>query len=288
MSLPEITVIGTGGLGQTLVRALSEAQTLIKSVFNRTVGKAENLASDHNISIFGQQPDHVEQLGTLIIITVTDLAIEEVATELSRLTDDFNGYTVVHCSGNESAELLQSLRLKGARVASFHPLQTFTEQSKASTFDNIYFSLQGDEKAFPTLRDVAQTLGAQTLEVTAGQKQNLHAAAVMASNYLNALLESAVDTASLSGLSQEKAKEALLPLVQTTLQNIDGQSFEEALTGPIKRGDLETVKRHLEVLKGQPELQGIYKTLGKRTVELARKSQGIDDNIVQKMLELFK
>lgn len=287
MSSPEITIIGTGGLGQALVRAFAEAEIPIKSIFNRTVGKSQNLATQHNILTFGQEPDHIEQLGNLIFITVSDRVIEDVAQHLSKLSDDFNDYTVVHCSGNESAELLQSLRLKGAKVASFHPLQTFTEQSKASTFHNIYFSLQGDEKAFPTLRNVAETLGAQTLEVTAAQKQNLHAAAVMASNYLNALLESAVDTASLSGLSQEKVKEALLPLVQTTLQNIDGQSFEKALTGPIKRGDLETVKRHLEVLKGQPELQGIYKTLGKRTVQLAKKSQGIDHKTAQKMLHLL-
>ncbi|MEL7834714.1 Rossmann-like and DUF2520 domain-containing protein [Fodinibius sp. Rm-B-1B1-1] len=285
--MPEITLIGTGGLGQTLVRALSEVNIPIKSIFNRTVDKARDIAVEYGILTHGKQPDNIGQLGNLIFITVTDRAIEEVAQQLSRLSGDFNDYTIVHCSGNESAELLHPLRVKGASVASFHPLQTFTEQSDAKAFQDIYFSLQGDKTVFPLLENIAQKLGAQTLEVTADQKSNLHAAAVMASNYLNTLLEAAIDTASLSGLSPERAKEALLPLVATTLRNIGEQSFENALTGPIKRGDIETVKRHIELLRGQPELMTIYQTLGKRTVALAKRSQKIDSPTAQTLLEVL-
>lgn len=288
MPSPEVTIIGVGGLGQSLARALSKANISVKSLFNRTTDKAQNLAADLDTSIAGSFPENINQLGNFIFITVTDNAIKEIVNRLSTLSDDFRDRIVVHCSGNESAELLGDLKSKGAATASFHPLQTFTDQSNPATFENIFFSLQGDESAFPDLKHIAQKLGAQTLEVNAEQKSHLHAAAVLASNYLNTLLNASVETASLSGLPSNKAKQALLPLVKTTLQNIEHQSFEEALSGPIKRGDVATVEKHLKLLQGQPDLLNLYRELGYKTVRLAQRSQSIDDATAEKMLNLLE
>lgn len=288
MRSPEITIIGTGGLGQALAKALQEANFKIKSIFNRTGAKANNLAADLDISISGTFAQNIDQLGELIFIAVSDESIAEVAHRLATLGDDFSGRIVVHCSGNESAELLENVEEQGALTASFHPLQTFTAQSPVSDFQHIFFSLQGDNAAFSKLRQIAQALGAKTIEVTAGQKSHLHAAAVMASNYLNTLLNAAVDMASVDGLDVEVIKKALLPLVKTTLQNIEHQPFEDVLSGPIKRGDLQTVKSHLELLKGQPDLHRLYRVLGERTVEMARKSQKIDEETARKMFELLE
>lgn len=284
MPSPEVTIIGVGGLGNSLARALSAAGVPIKSIFNRTANKARKLSADLNIKITGSFPSDDSELGDLIFLTVSDSAIEPVAGRLADITDDFSTKIIVHCSGNESANLLTDLKTKGGSVASFHPLQTFAGQSEPSDFENIYFSLQGDTTAFRQLKQVAKRLGANTLEVTEDQKSHLHAAAVMASNYLNTLLQAAVEMTSVSDLAPEKAKKALMPLVKTTLQNIDGQSFEEVLSGPIKRGDIQTVRHHMDLLKDQPELLALYRVLGERTVKQARKSQSIDQDTAQKIL----
>lgn len=287
-SIPEVTIIGVGGLGQSLAKALITAEIPIKSIFNRTAKKTESLAIDLGISIYGSFPQNTDELGDVIFITVTDQAIKDISGRIGRLSDDFSGRIVVHCSGNESADLFNGLKDKGANIASFHPLQTFTDQSSPEAFKDIFFSLQGDKSAFLTLKEIARQLGAQTIEVTAEQKSYLHAAAVMASNYLNILLDAAVDTASVSGLSREKAKQALFPLIKTSLKNIKSQSFKEALTGPIKRGDITTVEQHLKLLQEHPDLLNLYKILGTRTVKLVQKSQNIDDENAQTIRNLLE
>jgi predicted short-subunit dehydrogenase-like oxidoreductase (DUF2520 family) len=289
MPAPEITIIGVGGLGKSLARALSAADIPLKSVFNRTADKAEKLAVELDVNISGSFPSDSDELGNLTFITVSDSAINEVVEGLTAIPGDFESKTIVHCSGNESASILKPLKLKGGIVASFHPLQTFTDDSGSSAdFEDIYFSIQGDEYAFPLLKEIAQKLGAHTLEVTESQKSHLHAAAVMASNYLNTLLNAAVEIASASDLAPEEAKKALLPLVTTTLQNIESQSFQEALSGPIKRGDVKTVEQHLSLIKDKPELITLYRTLGQMTAVNARKYQHIDQETVKKILNMLK
>lgn len=288
MPAPQITIIGVGGLGNSLARALSTADVSIKSIFNRTVDKAKHLAGELNINISTTFPSDETQLGNIIFITVSDSAIEPVADRLIDISESFDGKTIVHCSGTESASLLKDFRSKGGIIASLHPLQTFNEQSKPSDFEDIYFSLQGDKSAFPQLKRIAKKLGAKTLEVTEDQKSHLHAAAVMASNYLNTLLDAAVETAAIGNLDPDEAKKALMPLVKTTLRNVESQSFEEALSGPIKRGDLPTVGHHLDLLEEQPELLALYRILGQRAVKLAKKSQSLDHDTAQKIVNLLE
>lgn len=269
MDKPEVTIIGLGALGITLGQALTEKGVKVRSVFNRTSEKAYSTARKLDIDIAGDFPSGSDELGEVIFITVSDGAIAETAEKLKKLSGNMMEHTFVHCSGSESAELLSPLRKQGGAVASFHPLQTFTSSSSTDDFRNIFFSLQGDEQAFDLLRAIAKSLGAQSMEVTAGQKSHLHVAGVMASNYLHVLLQASVSSAEISGLSAEDIKKALLPLVQTTLNNAKESSFGAALSGPIKRGDITTVKKHLDILKDNPELREVYKTLGKRTVDMA-------------------
>ena len=138
------------------------------------------------------------------------------------------------------------------------------------------------------LTQIATKLGAHTLEVTEGQKSSLHAAAVMASNYLNTLLNAAVETASDSDLNRDQAKKALMPLIKTTLQNIEEKSFEKSLSGPIKRGDMQTVRHHLDLLEDKPELLTLYRILGQRTVTIAKRAKDIDQDTAHKISKMLE
>lgn len=286
MSLPKVSVIGIGGLGRALTNTLFDRDIPVKSIFNRSEGPLQ-LAEQLEIEIAGSFPQKAAQLGDLVFLTVSDRAIREVAGRLAGLADDFSGRTFVHCSGNESAALLQPLKAKGAATAAFHPLQTFTPQSGPDSFSGIYFSLQGDKKAFPILGQLATQIGAHYFEVSEKQKSHLHAAAVMASNYLNTLLDAAVETGTLSGLPESQVQKALLPLVKTTLGNIGETSSAEALTGPIKRGDIQTVRKHLDMLKDHHDLLGLYRMMGLQTVELSQKSGTLDETTTAELRNLF-
>ncbi|MDZ7680122.1 MAG: NAD(P)-binding domain-containing protein [Fodinibius sp.] len=146
MSLPDTSIIGTGALGSALCRALVDRQFPVKSIFNRDRSLADQLADELGVEYSAAFPQSVEELGSITFLTVSDGAISEVAARISQLSDSFEGYTFVHCSGNESADLLDSLRAKGASVASFHPLQTFNSRSGPEDFRDIYFSIQGDRE----------------------------------------------------------------------------------------------------------------------------------------------
>lgn len=285
---PEITVIGLGALGTAFIRTLSDHRVPVKSIFNRSRKRAESLASEYAIEYAAARPSARSELAPLVFITVSDTAIPEVVRHIVKLDEDLSGITFVHCSGNEPADILAPLKNQGARIASMHPLQTFTYESEAADFKDIYFSLNGNEKVFPLLMKIAQLLGAHTLEVTSQQKAHLHTAAVFASNYLVTLLNASTETAAASGLSEQNVKEALLPLVKTTLKNAAGQSLPQALSGPIKRGDVKTIKDHLSLLEDQPELLKLYCTLGQKTVTLAQSSGYIDKETVAMFMDLLQ
>ncbi len=290
MKAPESSVIGLGGLGTVLTKALVRCDFPVKSIFNRTASKAEALASSTGIEKWGAFPSSLDELGSLIFVTVPDSSIEAVAGKIAQIDGEtaYKGRTVVHCSGSESADLLGQLKSKGAATASFHPLQTFSKNSNPDVFEGIYFSLQGDLKAFPPLQKVAHRLGAHTFQITPEQKSQLHAAAVLSSNYLTTLLQAAVEIGSTEGLSPEKVKQALLPLVETTLENAEQFSFNEALTGPIKRGDITTVEKHLNLLEGQNEFRELYCVLGLRALKITESSEKLDASTIKKMRKLLQ
>lgn len=289
MKFPASSVIGIGGLGTALTKALLAGGIPVKSIFNRTANKAEALAASTGIQKWGEFPFSLDELGSLIFVTVPDSSIKAVAGKLAQLEDEavFKGRTVVHCSGSESADLLSQLESKGAAVASFHPLQTFNDKSHPDSFQGIYFSIQGDPQTFPLLQNIARQLGGHTLQVTPKQKSQLHTAAVISSNYLNTLLQASVEIGAMGGLSPSKVKEALLPLVETTLENTSKFPFEEALTGPIKRGDIETIEKHLALLRDQIELRELYCTLGLQTLNMAESSGKLNNSAVEKMRKLL-
>lgn len=287
VKIPGITIIGLGALGSTLTKALAANGVQIKSVFSRTPQRVQEISRAYDIDIASSFPDEATQLGDLVFLTVTDAAIAETADKLAVLDGDLRDKIFVHCSGNESAVLLDKLKEKGARTASMHPLQTFNVYSDPTDFNNIYFSLQGEAAAFSTLGEIAKLLGANTFIVNEQQKSHLHVAAVMASNYLITLLEASTETGSLSGLDEEQLRKVLAPLIQTTFMNLKSTSFEEAISGPIVRGDVETVNKHLKLLNDQKELRTFYAALGLKTVDKAEETDKLKQDSAEKFRQLF-
>ncbi len=163
------------------------------------------------------------------------------------------------------------LARRGARAASLHPVQSFPRRDlPASVFKGITWGIEGDDRAAEAATAIARSLGGHVLLLAAKDKTRYHAACVLASNALVALEWTAVGVLEEAGVGPDAAVRTLLPLVQGTLQNVKSLGLEDALTGPILRGDVDTVRRHLAALKADPAARRIYASLGLQTLRLAR------------------
>ncbi|MCA1801644.1 MAG: DUF2520 domain-containing protein, partial [Rhodothermaceae bacterium] len=207
--------------------------------------------------------------GLLLFLAVPDDAIGPVAEHLSQ-SGRWEETTVAHCSGAIPASHLQPLKQKGAAIAVFHPVQTFATGSGPETFRGICISLQGDVEALDRLEPITRVLGSTPLRVDEAGKLKLHLAAVFISNYLAGLMEAAQElTGDVTG-SAMPIEQVLGPIHRKAAGNIVDAGHRQALTGPILRGDLETIKQHLQILNENPELKQLYARLGLYTLRAAR------------------
>jgi predicted short-subunit dehydrogenase-like oxidoreductase (DUF2520 family) len=197
---------------------------------------------------------------------------------------------VVHCSGADSTETLESARQSGAQVGAFHPLQTFASFQQA--LDNIAgstFAIESEEPLLTTLKEMATSLDGHWIKLKAGDKVVYHAAAVIACNYLVTLVKLATDLWQTFDVPAEEATQALLPLLRGTLNNIDKVGIPQCLTGPIARGDTGTIKKHLKALQETaPSLLSTYQELGLQTIPIALAKGKINHEQAQELREMLQ
>jgi len=278
---PTISVYGIGALGSSLVSALSKQGYSIISLYNRSTNKAENLAKKLKISSFGKEPSLKDEIGDLLFLTVSDDAIKRTVSFLAGQAINWPEKMVVHCSGVLTSSELEPLKNRGANVAAFHPLQTFSSINP-DAFRGIYFTTEGDDNVNRVLKKMADELSAVAVTVQPEDKALLHAAAVVASNYLATLLQESVDIASLGSINSNTALNMLKPLVMETSANIFEKGAVNALSGPVARGDYETIQQHLELLAYKDKDSSLYRKLGLATCDLT------DSNKTAKQKEIEK
>ena len=289
MKRNSISIIGTGALGSVLAKAVYNAGYQVSGVFNRTKEKAKKTAYSIGMEEYSNFPQKKYELGDLTFLTLPDRHIARNAARLAALYNNFSDYTFAHCSGNKSSGILKPLKDKGASVASFHPLQTFTAQSVASDFEGIYIDMEGDNKAIATLENIATAIGAQPMLISAEAKPYLHAAAVMASNNLVGLVEAATQIAALGGIEKNDAQNALMPLIKQTVENIiSSDDIGQALSGPVARGDTPTVREHMQLLEQNPQLNVLYQQLGNILAEIAEKQGRINPQQHDEIRTIFE
>lgn len=283
VSRPTITIIGTGALGSTLQTFFDEHGYPIRSTWNSKGGLIYSDQSEQSVDRI--LPENENEIGKLIFITTPDDLINKTAETLSKKSISWGGKTVVHCSGNLTSDELKALNKSGAKTVSMHPIQPFKKGDGSDRFKNITISLQGDEEAKEQLRPIIQKMGAKSLNLTKKQKRYLHIAAVMASNYLVALMFSVENL--LKDVELEEGFEALETLVHQTVTNIFEKRPADALTGPIARGDLESVQTHLTELRGSDQ-EGLYKLLGLEAVKIAQQSSSVSEDKIKGLQNLLK
>ena len=207
--------------------------------------------------------------GGVLFLAVPDGAVRETASRIGALGPP-RGLAVVHLSGALGLDALDGVA-PNAR-GSFHPLQSFPAPRDASAFRGITVAVDASNDALlRRLRGLARRLGARPRHVDDSERVAYHAAAVFASNFLDVVVAEAVRMLEGIGWSEREATEALMPLVQGAVDNIRRLGTTGALTGPIRRGDAETVARHLTVA----ERPALYRMLALVALEIAQEA-GLD------------
>lgn len=264
---PAITILGAGRLGSALADLANAAGYPLAAV---TTGRQATAQAFTEKTGFSAACDNVTAAarGDLILLTVPDRFILTVLEELVGGRRLRPGQILLHTSGVATGEILMPARQFGVAVGSMHPLQSFADRETAcQNLPGSAFAIDGDPAAVAAARRLAGDLGGRILDVPPEERILYHAAACIASNYLVALLSAAEKLIARWSSKRQDAIAALLPLVTGTLRNVERQGAAAALTGPIVRGDAETVSRHLAALP--EEYLQLYQCLGQAALKLA-------------------
>ena len=268
----DVAIIGAGNLGTALGYALSQKGYRIKALSCRTLSSVRK-----SLQIIGEGKAFTDNLqaaeqGKLIFICVPDSEIAKVVKELAGSAISWSEKHIFHCSGLVSAEVLKPLKAKGALTASFHPVQSFSQKKGGpKQFEGIYFGLEGDEKALELAEKIASHLGGYSIVIRSKDKALYHAACSVASNFFIVLIDVALSLLKFIGFEEKQASEIVLPLIQGTLQNIKEFDLESSLTGPVIRGDEESLEKHLDALRKYPGYLEIYRSLATQALEIAKR-----------------
>ncbi len=273
-------------MGTALALRLSGRGYPVVAVSSRSLTSAQRLAGE----VSGCKPyvnsQAVADEADLVFVTTPDDVIAQVVAE----THWRAGQSVVHCNGAASIDILEPARGAGAQVGGFHPLQTLASVAQAiKNLPGSTFALEAEEPLLTALKGMAEALEGHWVELKAGDKVLYHAAAVFACNYLVTLVKLATDLWQLFGVPAPEATRALIPLLQGTINNIDQVGLPGCLTGPIARGDLGTISKHLAALKdGAPKLLSAYRELGLQTIPIALAKGRIDERRADELQALLR
>lgn len=286
---PSFAIVGCGNVGTNLGWFLSKSGYPLVGMAGRNPASVRAAAQRLGTDAYSDTPWEITTRADLVFITTPDEAIAETCREIIA-HHGFKEYAVVlHCSGSLPSTILKSDNRNDLRTGSFHPLQSFASlKTDWNPFNDIVTAVEGDQIAVGMAREIAADLGAACLEIETEAKTLYHAAAVVASNYLVSLLDLSLQLISKAGITGDDAVRALYPLVKGTLGNIREHGAPGALTGPISRGDLETVAAHLDRMASTvPELVPIYKSLGCHTVGIALEKGTLTEDQANKLRALL-
>ncbi len=288
---PVVFIVGAGLVGTTLAAKLLRAGVPVAGLHGRQATLSE--VASGLAGVLGSSGPFPEILSAsdVVIVSVRDSRVEEV---VGRLIDEKRlrpAQVLLHTAGNRPAgDVLAAARAHVRGIGTLHPLIAVTDAP--GTLENLagaYFGIEGDAEARTVAARLVQAIGGKTLELAAEDMALYHAAAVVASNCLVALADVARSLLSASGVPDEHALPALLPLLTSAVRNVVEVGLPGAMTGPVVRGEVTSIERHIAALeKKAPEALDLYCRLGREVLRIARKRvPDLDDAAVERMATLF-
>lgn len=240
-----IVIIGAGKLAHSLTSALLNAGYPVQSVIGRKISSAKSLAKKFSILHYSNSPKKIPDDIKIFFLTVPDGEIKKVAEKLSKLNRDFKDCICIHFSGVENIDSLRTLAKKGCAIGSLHIMQTFPTKNiveiKYSTA-----AIEGEDKrAVKYLNQLCSKLKLKPIRISSAEKAFYHLAGVYSSNFLVGNLFNAFSFFSSRGIMPHQI---LRKTSQSAINNVFKLNPAKSLSGPVDRGDIYTIKKHLEAL----------------------------------------
>lgn len=267
---PTVSIVGCGRAGGAIGLALTRAGYTISAAWSRTRAGRQRTQRLLDVPVLSGIPE-VAAAGDVVFVAVPDDAIGDVADEVA--AGIRAGKVAAHTSGRVTIEALVAVEKADARAASLHPLQTLPDAARGSeALDGAGVAVTCDPRDRPLLVRLARAWGGRPFAVSDEDKTLYHAAAVFASNYVATSVWSALRLFERLGIAN--ARQLLGPLTRSSVENITTMPPERAMTGPVVRGDTETVRSHIEALAHADPTGGpitdSYRSLARLTAALAR------------------
>lgn len=264
----KVGFIGAGKVGFSLGKLFAEGGIHVTGYYSRHVESAEQAAHFTQSNVYIDCRELVND-SNVIFLTVPDREIKSVYDQIKGF--DLKGKQICHCSGALTAkEAFRDIEKFGATGYSIHPL--FPVSSKLTSYREMsgaFFCLEGEEKGLQEWENLLNPI-CHVKKIDGSCKVKYHAACAIASNLYCAIMQLSLELLADCNFSQEEALKALAPLVQSNLNHILEDGPVNALTGPVERGDVSTVEKHLTVLESDVD-QKLYQNVTKKLVEVAAK-----------------
>jgi predicted short-subunit dehydrogenase-like oxidoreductase (DUF2520 family) len=268
---PQVAIVGAGNLATALALSLRGAGYSVEKIISgpraASLQRAGRLAREVGASVLNlaaAKTKSTEISAQVIWFCVPDAAIAGAARTLSNAIE-WTGKTALHSSGALTSDELAVLCQKGASVASVHPLMTFVHGSRPP-LARVPFAVEGDTKAVRSARRIVRDLGGEPFNIRKQRKEVYHAWGMFASPLLTSLLAASERVALASGIPPKASRRLMLPILRQTLANYEALGAPAAFSGPLVRGDVATVQKHLEALKNIPAAREIYVALARNAI----------------------
>lgn len=275
---PTTFIIGAGPVATALAGALRLGGVPVLGLWARRPAQARLAGATAGVAAFSSAPPDILLEARVVLLAVRDHAVGEVSAMLAGTGLIGKRHVLLHCAGAAAARDLMGGVADGvAGIGTLHPLSAISDGKLAMrALRGTVFGVEGDDAGRAAASKLVAALGGIVLPLEGSQMAAYHAAAALASNYLVATIDAAAAVLASAGVAPEKAAAALVPLAEGALRNVATRGTTAGLTGPVRRGDVETVRRHLKTLQDKPELAEIYRVLARRAAEIASRIEGAD------------
>lgn len=286
MEKQRVAIIGAGNVGSIFAKAFHQHGYQLVGIGSKTMMSAEKLANQFDV-VATIRVAEITKYADVVVIATPDRYIPTVVEEIAQEGGFRAGQFVLHTAGGLSNEALCAAHDVGTFTGCIHPLQSFADRERdINLLVGTYFALGGHEEAVKLGAQIVHDFGGVSFILKDVDRPIYHAGASIVSNYLVTLLHWAMKNYENIGLSPKQGLAALLPLVEGTIKNIQELGPMAALTGPVSRGDHNTITAHLNAMKNWDEQQ-MYIALARYTAGIALEKGTVDHQQVAVMNKLL-
>ncbi len=274
--------IGAGKVGFSLGKYLADNNQTVVGYYSEFEEDAEEAAEFTGSKNYSKIELLVKD-SDVLFLTVTDGMIETVWNQIKDI--DIREKIICHTSGALSSEVFSDISKHGSFGFSIHPL--FAVSDKYQSYKELsgsYFTIEGSIEKIEDMKSLFENFGNTVCIISKEDKVKYHGAAAIASNLVVGLIGLSEQLLVECGFDKESAHNALSPIIKGNVSHIIDDGCEMALTGPVERNDIETVKKHLAVLEGNSHT--VYRTVSREVLNIAKMKN--KDRDYSKMEDILK